>query len=362
MGTSALERIALIMRIRTRLLVFLALIPLLFLSRSSPGETATNQQPNQALLVVVGAPGETEFGDLFNSWAAEWRNFARTNAYKFHEIGLTATNQNSSSTNSATDKQRLKNWLEEHARSQVEELWIIMIGHGTFDGESALFNLQGPDVAATELKEWLKPLEKKIVLVNCASASGPFIKECSAQGRIVITATRSGSEDNFARFGGFFSQAVRDQEADVDQDGSTSLLEAFQYAAGLLKDYYAQKGQLMTEHPLLEDNGDAAGTPADFYSPGKKKRQDNSRLDGMLARQTFLVKPAAETPLPPELRKQRDQLEAELISLRDEKDSLKENVYMEKLEALMIRLNKIYQQVPSNKSSPGTNDSAQAAK
>ena len=48
-----------------------------------------------------------------------------------------------------------------------------------------------------------------------------------------MTATRSGNEQSFARFGGSLADAIADPASDLDQDGQTSLLEAFLSFLGL---------------------------------------------------------------------------------------------------------------------------------
>jgi len=88
----------------------------------------------------------------------------------------------------------------------------VLIGHGTFDGRSARFNLRGNDISAEELKKWLEPIDCPIAIANCSSASGPFLKALAGQNRVVMTATKTGAEINFARFGEFLSEAVGDSK------------------------------------------------------------------------------------------------------------------------------------------------------
>ena len=137
----------------------------------------------------------------------------------------------------------------------------MVIGHGTFDGKEAKFNLRGPDLSAADLAEWLKPFRRPVAVINCASASSPFINKLSATNRVIIAATRSGYEQNYARFGEYISSAVADPQADLDKDGQTSLLEAFLMASRRVAEFYNTEGRLATEHALLDDNGDGLGTP-----------------------------------------------------------------------------------------------------
>src|SRR5213076_1421481 len=133
------------------------------------------------------------------------------------------------------------------------------LGHGTFDRRSAKFNLRGADLSADELAKWLAPVHRPLVVIDAASASGPFIKALSGPDRVIVTATRSGDEQNATRFGGFLADAVSDPLADLDKDGQTSLLEAFLVAAKRVDASYTEAGLLATEHALLDDNGDGLG-------------------------------------------------------------------------------------------------------
>ena len=109
--------------------------------------------------------------------------------------------------------------------------------------------------------------------------------------RIVVTATKSGNEMNFARFGQYLAEAIADPRADLDKDGQVSLLEAFLTASGRVEEYYRTHAQLATEHALLDDNGDRLGTPADWFRGVRatKRAKDGAQLDGLRAHQLHLI-------------------------------------------------------------------------
>ena len=86
-------------------------------------------------------------------------------------------------------------------RETQKPLWVAFIGHGTYDGELARFNVKGPDISHLDLVSWFEPIERPLALINTTSASAPFLKELSGPGRVILTATRDGFELNFARFG-----------------------------------------------------------------------------------------------------------------------------------------------------------------
>ena len=51
----------------------------------------------------------------------------------------------------SSDHDRLHSVLAEKIAESHEPLWIVLIGHGTYDGREAKFNLRGPDVTDLEL-------------------------------------------------------------------------------------------------------------------------------------------------------------------------------------------------------------------
>jgi len=295
-----------------------------------------NERP--AVLVVVGAAGEKEFGEQFAKWAERWKVAAEKGNAEFAVIGL-------ADEDGKTDRERLQERIGSWAASSSEVAWLVLIGHGTFDGKVARFSLRGPDFTPSELASWLKPVERQVAVIDCTSASGPFLNELSAKNRVVVTAARSGVEYNYARFGDHFSAAINDLQADLDKDDQTSLLEAFLLATSRVKEFYEGEGRLATEHALIDDNGDGLGTPADWFQGlrATKAAKDGAPLDGLRAGQIVLVRSAREQQLPPEIRVRRDELERELAELRQRKGKLAEDEYLSLLEPILVALAKLYE-------------------
>jgi hypothetical protein len=70
-----------------------------------------------------------------------------------------------------------------------DAVYVVLIGHGSYDGKIAKFNLPGPDISALDFATQFRRLPaKQIVFVNTTSASGPFVNELSGPGRTIITA------------------------------------------------------------------------------------------------------------------------------------------------------------------------------
>src|SRR5205085_7330223 len=56
-------------------------------------------------------------------------------------------------------------------------IFIVLIGHGSFDSQEAKFNLVGPDLNAKDYAALINGLPtRRVVFVNCASSSGEFVK------------------------------------------------------------------------------------------------------------------------------------------------------------------------------------------
>jgi hypothetical protein len=303
---------------------------------------AGGPEERACVVIVVGAPGTPEYEAQFCGWAGQWQAAAAKASAEVVRIGLAEEA-------GGNDRERLRATLAEQAAAAGREpLWIVLIGHGTFDGREAKFNLRGPDVTDLELGEWLGPIKRPVTVLDCSSASGPFLNRLSGENRVVVTATRSGHEQNFARFGQYLAESIADPRADLDKDGQVSLLEAYLTAGGRVEEYYRTHAQLATEHALLDDNGDRLGTPADWFHGVRATRRakDGAPLDGIRAHQFHLVPSDRERQIPPETRRRRDQLELSIAALRDEKDKLGDDAYYGRLESLMVELARMYRELP----------------
>lgn len=317
------------------------------------------------VIVVRGAPGSDEYAKQFATWAERWKAAAERGGAKLVEIGVTAadaqaskSNPEGSSTTAAVetppeDRTLLREAIAQvakeadtEAESKFGDLWLVLIGHGTFDGKKAKFNLRGTDVTADDLAEWLKPVKTRTAIINCASSSGPFINRLSGANRVIVTATKSGYEQNFARFGDYLSAAIGDDGIDLDKDEQTSLLEAYLAASARTEEFYKQESRLATEHALVDDNGDGLGTPADWFRGWRSVRaaKAGAAPDGPLAGRFVLVRRGSDATLPAEVRSRRDVIERQIAQLRSEKANLDELEYFARLEAMLIELAECYEE------------------
>ena len=292
------------------------------------------------VIVVVGAGGTNEYQVQFNNSGNLWQNACAKGNANYIPIGLSPVDD-------INDIDILRKAIENQSNETDAAIWLVFIGHGTFDGQTAKFNLRGPDVSADDLAKWLKPIKRPIAVINASSSSSPFINKLSGPDRVIITATKSGFELSYARFGLFFTEVMLESSSDLDKDGQTSLLEAFLAAARQVEEFYSAAGRLATEHALIDDNGDGMGTSADWYQGIKPVQRGvgNKSPDGYRAHQFCLIPSELESKMPYEMRAKRDELELKVIKLRDSKESYTEDEYFSKLEELLFQIAKIYDEI-----------------
>ena len=263
------------------------------------------------VLLVVGAGGTEEYAAAFESWAERWQQICERSEKQMRRIGA-------GSNDDPSDREKLQAALMQISNADTARpLWIVLIGHGTWDGKTANFNLAGPDVSAHELDQWLGTVQRPVVLVNCSSSSGPFIDRLSGPNRVVLTATKSGSEQNYSRFGDFFSAAFTSSAADVDHDDAISVREAFVKASSDVDRFYKEQGRLATEHALLDDNGDRKGSD-DSLVAGKATAKNKQAVDGDVANRFSIPAPGNTLRLSDEQIKRRDQLETKLDEIQQQ--------------------------------------------
>lgn len=290
------------------------------------------------VVIAVGAGGTEDYAAQFAEWAERWRATAAEADAMVAQVGPQVEHEE---TPEADDRQQLLELLERlKGEDPGSPLWLVFIGHGTFQQGRANFNLRGPDLSAEDLAAVLADAQRPLVIVNSASASGPFIAAVAGENRVVVTATRGGDEQNFARFGDYLSQAIGDLSADLDHDHRVSILEAFLSASDQTRQYYDRRGQLATEHALIDDNGDQRGTPAEFFRGIRvvNRAQDNLQPDGELAARTVLHAAGDVVPLDPEKEQRIGEIEVAVNELRERKPEMEADAYYTELEKLMVEM------------------------
>ena len=290
------------------------------------------------LAVIVGLAGDPEHGELFEKWGAALVD-AGSKRYGIPRERIVYLADKPAEGVPATGRStraeivRALGGLAQKAGPE-DVVFIVLIGHGSFDGRVAKFNVPGPDMSPADFAPLLKGLApRRVVLVNTASASGPFIEALSAPGRTIVTATRNGAERFATLFGGFFVDAFSAEEGDADKNKRVTVLEAFDYARRQVAAAYEREGIMLTEHALLDDTGDGEGT-AQPAADGN---------EGRLASILSLGTAGSGEPPPADaklraLYEERRTLERRVESLRLLKDSMEPQRYAAELEKALTEL------------------------
>ena len=286
------------------------------------------------VLIVSGAAGGHEYHAQYRRWTSELSR-TLTERMKIDPARVTVLSDQPPAGTAATaaNVRRVTASLGERMKSD-DMLVVVLIGHGTFDGVDAKFNLTGPDLESAEWSALLRPLPGRVVVVNTTAGSFPFLERLAGPRRIVITATDSIGQRFDTVFPEYFIRALADDAADLDKNGRISIWEAFVAAGGGVRRHYRQRGQLATERPLIDDNGDGIGTEA-----------SNMGDDGSLASRTYLD-PAVPGAAPTDevllkLLQRKATLELEVDELKIRKTFLTPADYAREFERIMIELARV---------------------
>lgn len=293
------------------------------------------------ILAVVGLGGDPAYAERFLEWGLRIRT-AALERFGIPEERVTLLSEDPEM-NPAVDGRSDRAGVEAAMTATAESagprdrILVVLMGHGSFRGDEARFNLPGPDLTAQEWGALLARFgDRPVALVNTSSSSGPFVQALSAPGRILITATSTGGERNETQFGRFFAEALEGDAADLDKDGMLSLLEVFTFARAEVARFYQESNLLLTEHALLDDDGDGEGS--------REPSRDGS--DGASAAVFRLVPPTA-VMAPPEvmgdsilvrLMNERAELETRVARLRAARETMDPAEYDARLEELLVEI------------------------
>jgi len=277
---------------------------------------------DSAALILSSVPGDPERAVRFNDWTEGAR---KTLVEKF---GFAADRVIVLADKKATrDEVRKVLATLKTQLKPLDTFFLFFMGHGSFD-EDYKFNLTGPDLTATEYDQLLSSLSAKIVIVNATSSSGGSIEKLARPNRVVVTATRSGSENNETFFFDHFLKALQDVASDQDKDGKTSVWEAFKYAAAGVERFYKEQGRLATEHPQISDNGGEKVGPAIQDAPILARS-----ISFQVERQIVTNDPKLQA-----LLNEKREIEQRLEALRLIKNTMTEAEYEKEMEELLVQL------------------------
>jgi hypothetical protein len=277
-------------------------------------------------VTVAGLGGEPEYDTQFAKWAQDLERELKTGP----DARVTTLS------GAAATKQRVEQTLNALAgeAGASDTFALFLIGHGTFDGTDYKINLPGPDMTADELGKLLNRIPaKRQLVVNMTSCSGASLAILAKKDRVVMAATKSGTEKNAPVFARYWVDALHDPGADTDKNGSVSALEAFRYADRKTTAYFEEEKLLATEHALMTDTASTTGV--------RDPKPENGQ--GLLAASFILIRQRGEgvktvSPEKQRLVTKKEELEAKIDRLKYEKAAIEESEYKRQLTALLLEL------------------------
>lgn len=269
-------------------------------------------------VTVAGLGGEPDYEKRFGLWAQEIERVLKSAGGDARVESLQGT---------AASRDGVRAALERVAReSKAGDAFILMlIGHGSFDGVDYRLNLPGPDLTAADLAGLLDriPAERQLV-VNMTSASGGANEALRKPSRVVISATKSGTEKNATIFARYWAEALREPSADTDKNQTISAAEAFRYAQQKTARFYETEKRLATEHPVLLEEQMAGSFPLVRYGA-------TAGFAGDPAKRSLLAR--------------REELEQQIDRLKFRKAAMPAEDYKKQLTALLLELARVQEEL-----------------
>jgi hypothetical protein len=267
-------------------------------------------------LIVGGLGGESTYEEQFQKDAAALAAVARKSTAESRVMLLQGEGATRDAVVSSLGS------LKTRAKA-ADSVVVMLVGHGSYDGEAYKLNLPGPDLDGEELAKLLGEIPARSQLVvNMTSASGAVLEKWAADGRTLITATRSGFERNATRFAQHFAAALAAGSADINKNGAITAQEAFDYASRSVAESFEKDGALATEHPQIAGGAAARFTVARLGSAGPAADPAG----------------AAANPAVAALVTERERLDGEIEALRGRRESMANDAYLAELQRLLVEL------------------------
>jgi len=264
-------------------------------------------------LIVGGLGGEPEYEEQFAKDAEAFAAVARRTTAASRVMVLKGEGATREALVSGLDSLRTR-------AKAADSVVVMLVGHGSYDGEAYKLNLPGPDIDGDEFAKLLSAVPARSQLVvNATSASGAVLEKWAAEGRTLITATRSGFERNATRFARHFAAALAAGSADINKNGAITAQEAFDYASRSVADSFTKEGALATEHPQIAGGAASRFTVARLASAGP-------------------AEPVATNPAVAALVAEREKLDADIEALRGRRESMASDAYLAELQRLLVQL------------------------
>lgn len=309
------------------------------------GDVSGQSEPRHVAVVIGGLGGAPEYSEKFEQYLFDTRKglidnfgFAEEDVHVLGEASIV----DQSFVDDLSNSDNIRALFQELSSSLGESdvVYVFLYGHGSYDGTNSMLNIPRRDLSDADYADLVDGLGVgQVVFINAASASGPFVDAISGDGRIVVTATRSGTEKNETTFAEYVARGLLSGDADMDRNGRVSILEVFKYAAESTARSYETAGLLASEHSLLEDTGDRRGFEYDELE---------TNGEGNIAAVVYLgqrdtMADTSSRPLAGDALNRRNELERGIAELKSRKATMDVDDYYDALEVLFVELARLGQ-------------------
>jgi Peptidase C13 family len=277
-------------------------------------------------VIIAGLGGESQYEQRFRNQATSLAQAAEKLTGDKARVSVLSAEK--------ADRESVRRQLRTLAANakREDQVLIVLIGHGSYDGEDYRFNLPGPDLTASELGALFDQIPARDqLIVNSTSASGAAIDRWQRDNRVVITSTRSGNEKTATRFAQYWVDAVSTNNADTNRDDVVTAAEAFEFANRKVAESFKSDVSLATEHARLEGKGSERFQVARFGNA--ILATSDSALNSLYT--------------------QRGGIERDLEMLKERKPSLETNAYYDQLEGVLVRLAMLQKEIDQRQTTLG---------
>ena len=277
-------------------------------------------------LIVAGLGGEKQYEQRFRDQANAMAQAAEKLTGDKSRVAVLSGDK--------ADRDSVRKQLRSYAASlqRDDQIMIVLIGHGSFDGEEYRFNLPGPDLTSSELGSLFDQLPARDqLIVNSTSASGAVAERWSRDNRVVIASTKSGGERTATRFAQYWVEAVSTSAADTNRDDVVTAAEAYEYANRKVAESFKADVSLATEHARLE------GKTAARFQVARFGNAILATSDEQLST----------------LYTQRAGVERDLEAVKERKAALQGDAYYDELEGVLVRLATLQKQIDARQTMLG---------
>jgi hypothetical protein len=277
-------------------------------------------------LIIAGLGGEKQYEQRFRDQAASIAQAAEKLAGDKARVAVLSADK--------ATRENIRRQLRSLATTLKREdsVMIVLIGHGTFDGEEYRLNLPGDDITASDLGALFDQLPARDQLIlNSTSASGATTDRWKRDNRVVISSTRSGNERTATRFAQYWVEAVSSSAADTNRDDVVTAAEAYDFANRKVAESFKADVSLATEHARLE------GKSAARFQVARFGNAILATSDAQLS----------------ELYTQRVGVERDLETVKEQKAALQIDAYYDQLEGVLVRLATLQRQIDARQTALG---------